>query len=173
MAALDVWGTVGLWRCAMGDALQGPGCLCTVLRSLKTSKETSLSKTQCLKETGILLLQHNQCCNCTSQVGSTSTAPTCAGRMSMVWSFSEDKGDRTVLHDTGARILNAEIIRSNDIPKMSDIRHREDRGRNSNITSILTRCACDEYTWLCLVITAGFGGIVAAGMCLMFVERCL
>lgn len=54
---------------------------------------------------------------------------------------------------------------------MSDIRYHEDYDRNSNITSTLTRCACDEYTWLCLVITAGFGGIIAAGMCLMFVER--
>lgn len=66
--------------------------------------------------------------------------------------------------------LSSRVIGSDNVPKVSDIRHHEGCETYSNTTSVLIRCVCKEYVWPCLVITSGFEEIVLL-MCLMFVER--
>lgn len=64
--------------------------------------------------------------------------------------------------------LSGRVIRSDNVPKISDIRHHEDCERHSNNTSMVTRCVCKEYVWPCLLITSGFEEIVGAevfGVC--------
>lgn len=58
--------------------------------------------------------------------------------------------------------LSGRVIRSDNGPKMSDIRHHKDCERHSNTTSTVTRCVCKEYVRPCLVITSGFEEIVGA-----------
>lgn len=58
--------------------------------------------------------------------------------------------------------LSGRVIRSDNVPKMSDIRHHEDCERHSNTTSMVTRCVCKECAWPCLVSTSGFKKIVGA-----------